>query len=180
MDTSEKQVIDELFAKVRKAEDQSAPRDIDAESRIREHLDRQPAAPYYMAQAILVQEQALAASQARIQTLETQLSERSSGGGFLGALFGGGTSKASPSPAAPRGIDPRVSDAMNPHVPRGGGGFLAGAMQTALGVAGGVLLGNAVAHMFAEPAAADEPPAHDNPPEDDSSLEDDFSFDDDF
>ena len=30
----------------------------------------------------------------------------------------------------------------------GGGGFLAGAAQTALGVAGGVLLGSAIASMF--------------------------------
>ncbi|WP_139043988.1 DUF2076 family protein, partial [Allomesorhizobium alhagi] len=31
---------------------------------------------------------------------------------------------------------------------RAGGGFLAGAAQTAMGVAGGVLLGNAIAGMF--------------------------------
>jgi hypothetical protein len=30
----------------------------------------------------------------------------------------------------------------------GGGGFLAGAAQTAMGVAGGLLLGNAIAGMF--------------------------------
>jgi hypothetical protein len=56
---------------------------------------------------------------------------------------------------------------------RGGGGFLAGAAQTAMGVAGGVLLGNALMGMFggneaqaatpaadqaAEPSAADEQP----------------------
>lgn len=53
---------------------------------------------------------------------------------------------------------------------RPGGGFLAGAAQTAMGVAGGMLLGSAIAGMFqgdqaqaAEPAAtpADEPPADD-------------------
>ena len=35
-----------------------------------------------------------------------------------------------------------------------GGGFLAGAAQTAMGVAGGVLLGNAIAGMFAGDANA--------------------------
>jgi membrane protease subunit (stomatin/prohibitin family) len=50
---------------------------------------------------------------------------------------------------------------------RTGGGFLAGAAQTAMGVAGGVLLGNAIAGMLggneaqaAQPAApAPEPEA---------------------
>lgn len=47
-------------------------------------------------------------------------------------------------------------------MPRGGG-FLAGAAQTAMGVAGGVLLGNAIAGMFggseaqaAQPDAAEQ------------------------
>ena len=43
--------------------------------------------------------------------------------------------------------------------PGQGGGFLAGAMQTAMGVAGGVLLGNAIAGMFSSPAEAAETPA---------------------
>ncbi|TIU14597.1 MAG: DUF2076 domain-containing protein, partial [Mesorhizobium sp.] len=43
---------------------------------------------------------------------------------------------------------------------RAGGGFLAGAAQTAMGVAGGVLLGNAIAGMFGgSEAQATEPAA---------------------
>ena len=46
-------------------------------------------------------------------------------------------------------------------MPGQGGGFLAGAAQTAVGVAGGVLLGNAIAGMFAGPAEAGEPEMED-------------------
>jgi uncharacterized protein len=196
MDTSERQVIDELFGKVRQAEQQSGGRDADAEACIRDHVARQPAAPYYMAQAIVVQEQALAGMQARVEDLERQLAERPAGGGFLGGLFGGG---ASARPAAPPvaplvtpavtpagAADPRVARHIDPRQQRPGGGFLAGALQTALGVTGGVLLGNAIAGMFADPAAAAETSPHDDVPEDDHQRhqddlpEDDFSFDDDF
>jgi len=161
MDQNERQIIDELFGKLRQAEAQSGPRDTQAETYIREQVGRQPAAPYLMAQAIVMQEQALAASQARIQELEEQLRTRpaAGGGGFLSGLFGGGAPQPQP-PAPPanspwgtqRGPaqvgDPRLAAYSNPQQQRSGGGFLAGAMQTAMGVAGGVLIGNALADMF--------------------------------
>ena len=132
MDDTERQVIDELFAKVKQAEAGSGARDPQAEARIREHVTAQPAAPYYMAQAILIQEQALAGSQARIEQLEKELAERSAGGGFLGSLFGGGASRPVPARRGPvRGMDPRVAAYADPRY-RQGGGFLAGAMQTAM------------------------------------------------
>ena len=161
MDATERQVIDELFGKVKQAEGGSAPRDPQAEARIREHLAAQPAAPYYMAQAILIQEQALKASQARIEQLEADLAQRpAAGGGFLGGLFGGGAA-ARPVPAAgapAAGIDPRLA-AYNTPQQRAGGGFLGGAMQTAMGVAGGLLVGNALMSLFTPDAAAATEPA---------------------
>ncbi|HET8727189.1 MAG TPA: DUF2076 domain-containing protein [Alphaproteobacteria bacterium] len=153
MDQNERQIIDELFDKLRQAEAQVGPRDVEAEGHIREQVARLPAAPYLMAQAIVIQEQALAASQARIEELERQLSQRPAGGGFLGSLFGaGGRPSGRTSPwgqghPAGRG-DPRVAPYANPHHRRSGGGFLAGAAQTAMGVAGGVLLGNMLADAF--------------------------------
>src|SRR4051794_29775970 len=160
MDQNERQIIEELFGKLRQAEAQSGPRDVQAESFIRDQVSRLPAAPYLMAQAIVIQEQALAASQARIQELEQQLRERpaSGGGGLFGSLFGGGAQRqpAGPPPNSPWGNqgagqgygpvgDPRVAAYANPqYQQRSGGGFMAGAMQTAMGVAGGVLIGNAL------------------------------------
>ncbi|MBP2300822.1 DUF2076 domain-containing protein [Azospirillum picis] len=184
MDQTERQIIDDLFAKLRQAEAQSGPRDPEAETLIREAITRQPAAPYLMAQAIVMMEQALAASQARNEELERSLRERpaqptaqsggQSGGGLFGSLFGGsrpaasqsGASQPAASPAmAPQrpaampagspwgqppggvpGQDPRV--AAYAQQPRAGGGFMAGAMQTAAGVAGGMLIGSALSSMF--------------------------------
>ncbi|MER8715919.1 DUF2076 family protein [Mesorhizobium sp. M1295] len=58
---------------------------------------------------------------------------------------------------------------------RAGGGFLAGAAQTAMGVAGGVLLGNAIAGMFGgSEAQAAERPA---PQPDEADQADDASSD---
>ncbi len=101
MDSTERQVIDELFGKIRQAAGQSGPRDPEAEARIRQHVAQQPASPYYMAQAIIIQEQALAAANARIEQLERQLSDRPAGG-FLGGLFGAGGEPAATGPTLAR------------------------------------------------------------------------------
>ncbi|MGY0782698.1 DUF2076 domain-containing protein, partial [Azospirillum argentinense] len=102
MDQTERQIIDDLFAKLRQAEAQSGPRDPQAEAHIRDTIARQPGAPYLMAQAIVMLEQALAASQNQNQELERQLQERpaaaAGGGGIFGGLFGGGAA-AKPAPA---------------------------------------------------------------------------------
>lgn len=182
MDTTERQVIDELFGKVKQAEGGSGPRDAQAEARIREHLAAQPAAPYYMAQAIIIQEQALKASQARVEELEADLAQRpaAGGGSFLSGLFGGGA-PAKPAPSRPgpaAGIDPRLA-AYNTPQQRQGGGFLGGAMQTAMGVAGGLLVGNALMSLFSHEAAAAEPvvmePAASEPA--DAPVADDAAYD---
>lgn len=149
MDTNDRQAIEDLFGKLGDVERQAAPRDAEAEAFIREQITRQPGAPYYMAQTIVVQEQALNAAQARIEELESGAAgSQGSGGGLFGGLFG-----SSPSPA--RGSVPRVGRSPMSGQ-RGGGGFLAGAAQTAMGVAGGLLLGNMIGGMFAGDAQAAE------------------------
>lgn len=172
MDQTERQIIDDLFAKLRQAEAQSGPRDAQAEAYIRDQVARQPAAPYIMAQSIVMMEQGLAALQGRVEELERQQRERpaaSGGGGLFGSLFGGGR-PAAPAPAPQRmGMgaspwgqqpqtpaygDPRVAGYANPHQQRPGGGFMAGAAQTAMGVAGGMLLGSALASAFSGGEAA--------------------------
>jgi uncharacterized protein len=169
MDRNERQVIDDLFARIREAEGRSGPRDPEAEARIREHLAGQPAAPYYMAQAIVVQQEALAHAQARLEQLEREGGR--AGGGFLGGLFGGGGGReVQPQPAsggrASRIPATGAAAGQGGAGQRPGGSFLGGAAQTALGVAGGVLIANAIGGMLAadEAAAAEpEPPAADDP-----------------
>ena len=71
-------------------------------------------------------------------------------------------------PAA--GIDPRLA-AYNTPQQRAGGGFLAGAMQTAMGVAGGLLVGNALMSLFTPDAAAAAEPAAAEPMADDAAYD---------
>jgi uncharacterized protein len=155
VDQTERQVIDELFGKLRQVERQVPQRDADAEAHIRQQVRGLPAAPYYMAQAILVQERALANMQARVQELERQLAERPAGGGFLSGLFGGDPQQTAPAPQRPMApvhhgmTPPGIGAGGSPWGVRPGGGFFAGAMQTALGVAGGVLVADALSTAFA-------------------------------
>lgn len=189
MQAEEKSLIDGLFSRLRDAEVQSAPREPQAEALIREHLSRQPAAPYYMAQAIIVQENALQQLDARVKELEAQIETlkrsqsaaqsqpQQSSGGFLSGLFGGGRSQpqaqpqqvqAASQPARSGWYEPAAGNRngfgqpagyaqpQQPAVPpqqggfaqRSGGGFLSGALQTAAGVAGGMVLGNMLMDMF--------------------------------
>ncbi|MFN4099233.1 MAG: DUF2076 domain-containing protein [Pararhodobacter sp.] len=153
MDTNDRQAISGLFDKLSQVERQSPPRDAEAERFITDAITRQPGAPYYMAQTVVVQEHALNAAQGRISQLEAELSDarqQAQGGSFLTGLFGGG-------PPPPR----RATRAPQP-MPQGApGGFLSGAAQTAMGVAGGVLLANAIGGMFAGEAQATEMPEDD-------------------
>ncbi|MGE5780215.1 MAG: DUF2076 domain-containing protein [Hyphomicrobiales bacterium] len=183
MDRNDQQAIENLFGKLAEVERQSPPRDAESEAFIRERIARQPGAPYYMAQTVVVQEQALEAAQVRIEELEAQISRapQSSGGGLLGKLFGdtqqpSRSTGSVPRAGRPRGITPQQAQ-------RGGGGFLAGAAQTAMGVAGGLLLGNAIAGMLggdeAQAAGADagtEEPQADNAGVDDGGGFDDMEF----
>ena len=112
-----------------------------------------------MAQAIVAQERALEAAQARIAELEERASAPQSSAGFLSGLFGV-PSGATPRDAGPRRSRPSTTDGpwgtsggqAQPYG-RGGGGFLAGAAQTAVGVAGGVMLGSFLADMLTPEAA---------------------------
>ena len=146
----DQQAIDGLFNRIEDVARNSPPRDSEAEALIQQRLREYPPAPYYMAQTILIQEQALRQAQERIEQLEA--SQRPTGG-FLGGLFGDDTPQRRP--ARSRGPWDRQQDDYEDRR-RSGGGFLAGAAQTAMGVAGGVLLGSAIAGMLSGDAHAQE------------------------
>lgn len=148
----DERAIEDLFDRLRRVEGNSAPRDVDAEQLIRQRLTENPAAAYYMAQAIIVQEAALRDQQARLAELEARAERGRSG--FLGGIFG-----EDPPPQQQRQPQRRSGPWDRPD----GGGFLAGAAQTAMGVTGGLLLGSAIAGMFSGPAIAEEP-APEEPP----------------
>lgn len=166
MDNQDRQVIDGLFARLSQAEREAGPRDPQAESLLGQHLMRQPNAPYFMAQTLVMQDYALQAAQARIDELEARAARPAGGGGFLSSLFGGGNAQQGrgPDPRQRYGAPPQQQSSLAPplqHPPQRGG-FLAGAAQTAMGVAGGLLIGNMIAGMFtggpAEAAPTEAPP----------------------
>lgn len=142
--------INGLFDRIEDVARRAGPRDRDAEALIQQRLRDYPPAPYYMAQTILVQEAALRQAQQRIEELEVQ--GRQPRGGFLGGLFG------DEEPVRRRGRTRGPWDRNEEYEDRRGqgGGFLAGAAQTAMGVAGGVLLGSAIAGMLGGTAHAGE------------------------
>jgi hypothetical protein len=97
MNADEKQLLTSLFDRIRTAS--AAPRDAEAEALIASAVHEQPYAPYLMAQAVLLQEQALKAADTRLHELEGKIASleqakaepaQSFLGGIGSSLFGGG------------------------------------------------------------------------------------------
>lgn len=183
MNHEEQTLIDGLFGRLKQAESEGAPRDAQAQARIAEHLQQQASAPYYMAQAILVQEAALKRLDEQNRQLQADLNQARaqvaatapSSGGFLSSIFGGGARQPEPQPQraaqpapAPAtsgggwrepasgfggpGVAPQQQgfNAAPQAAPARGGAssFLGGALQTAAGVAGGVMLAQGISSLF--------------------------------
>lgn len=158
MSPEERQLLVGLFERTKSAA--ATQRDQEAETFINEQIKAQPAAPYLLAQTVIVQDQALQGANARIEELEARVKELESkpAGGFLGGLFGGASRPAAPPPQgyAPRpngpwGGQPGYAPQPQGYAPEpsgGGGGFLKGALGTAAGVAGGVLLADGIRNLF--------------------------------
>jgi len=171
MTPEERRMLGDLFERI--GSTSTAPRDPQAEAFINDSVRSQPYAPYVLAQTVLVQQHAMEAAQQHIDELEAQLKAASQPqqSSFLGKLFGGGST---PAPRQPSGYDasayqrgaPGPSYAPQPqpqtyapqqqsYAPQpgpwgapAGGSFLGSALQTASGVAGGMLLANAVEGLF--------------------------------
>ncbi|WP_207267950.1 DUF2076 domain-containing protein, partial [Pseudomonas sp. FW215-E1] len=185
MNSEEQTLIDGLFSRLQQAETEAAPRDAQAEARIKEHLTRQPAAGYFMTQAILVQEAAIKSLdeqnkqltqqvqqlQAELQSAKAQSAASApSGGGFLSSIFGGSSPRPAPTQSAPASTGgwrepapqqnfaapapqqnfgaPPPGYGQQQAAPAAGSSFLGGALKTAAGVAGGVMLAQGISSLF--------------------------------
>ena len=85
MTPQERQLIDDLFARLSKLE--GAPRDPDATAAITQGLRSAPNAVYALVQTVLVQDEALRQAHNRIEELEgATTSQQAPGGSFLGSM----------------------------------------------------------------------------------------------
>ncbi|WP_165218366.1 DUF2076 domain-containing protein [Affinirhizobium pseudoryzae] len=176
----ERQLLTALFDRVRTAA--GTPRDADAERLIADAVRAEPAAPYYLAQAVIVQEKGLEAASKRINDLEGRIRELEGNlakpapqpeeRGFLSSIFGSSqpTRTAPPAPSRPAypatdrgapwsqpqgygqasGYSQAPTGPWSQPVsgPSAGSSFLTGALGTAAGVAGGMLLANSLSGIF--------------------------------
>jgi hypothetical protein len=151
MQTRERQLIQELFDRLRSAEGQR--RDPEAERLIADELRRAPHATYAMAQTIITQNAALEAAGRRIEELERgSAGEDDEDEAPFSDRFGGAMGAPD---MGRRGSVPNFGrGAVQPGSQYGGGGFLANAGQVALGVAGGMLIGEAAKSLFGSEAQA--------------------------
>ena len=179
MSPEERQLLTGLFDRIRGAA--TAPRDQEAEALIQDATKAQPYAPYFLAQTVLVQDQALRAANDRLQELEGKVKDLEAGrrmrrgpadsSAGLARCLGAADPRprlraaaASPSgrwnqpPPPPQGgwqqppqgyAPPGAAPGPWPVVASPGGGFLTGALGTAAGVAGGVLLADSIRGLFA-------------------------------
>ena len=174
MTPDERNLITGLFDRMRSQG--AIEKEYEAEALINTQVRQIPDSAYMLVQSVLVQEQALTATSQRVQQLEARVRDleaagsrgapANSGGSFLGGLFGGNraaaTSVPTSRPSAPAGgpwgqpAQPQYQQApAQQGMPmqaapagRAGGGFMAQAMTTAAGVAGGMLAANAISNML--------------------------------
>jgi hypothetical protein len=149
------------------------PVDPEADALIAQLLQQYPEARYRLTQTAFVQEAALVEAQNRIRQLEWERDQARSqaqqvqaapaprqGGGFLGGLFGGGQQRPAPGGMPPGGPQQGYTPQPQPQYPPGynpqafqqpqqqGPSFLGGALRTAAGVAGGMVVGNMLMNAF--------------------------------
>ena len=131
MDQNDRHAIEGLFHKLGHAAQSQPHRDPEAEALIADLIARNPGAAYYLAQTVIVQEQALNAAQQQIEQMQHQ-PQPQGGGGLLGRLFGGGQPQPArpmapqrPQPAAygqaPYGQPPQGAGPWSSGRPAGGG-----------------------------------------------------------
>jgi uncharacterized protein len=162
MTPEERQLLTGLADRIKNAPAQQ--KDEEAVALIRDLVQVRPDTAYILAQTTLMQDFALRTAQAQITDLQRQLTDArqapaaSGGGSFLGGLFGGGASvPAAGTPGNPW-VRPQTAYAQPAYTqpvnaapvlqPSQTSGFLQSAAQTAVGVAGGMLLFQGMESLF--------------------------------
>ncbi|WGM08869.1 DUF2076 domain-containing protein [Arsenophonus nasoniae] len=155
MQAEEKQLIEDLFQRLKQAETPSNSLDSEANSLIQTLIKQQPESPYFMAQSIIIQEAALKRLTQQVKQLQDEVIQLKKGaeiqlrkGGFLSGLIEkiNPSQPVTPVTEKPQQQTPQYQQPTN--ISGGSSGFLSGALKTAAGVAGGVMIGNMLTNMF--------------------------------
>lgn len=172
MTPDEQRMIQDLFQRL--SAQGRVQKDVQADRVISDSVRNNPDATYMLVQTALVYEHQMEEQELRIRDLEDQIaqfqrgsSQSSSGSSFLGSRLGAGrgsvpNSAQTSSPwgsqqaasansqpqrqAAPPQYAPQAPMAAQAAAP--GGGFFRSALQTAAGVAGGMMVANSLSSMF--------------------------------
>ncbi|CAL4319933.1 Putative uncharacterized protein Yba2 [Buchnera aphidicola (Chaitophorus sp. 3695)] len=166
MNIQEKKLIKDLFKKLNLAEKNSSFKDLEAENFIQKNLKKQPNVIYYMIQTILVQEVAIKKLNNIIKKLENELKtstpSTSSKKSFLSDLISkyipnesneaknfNSTSRTNHSyyNKNDRPLN-QSNENINTSMSGGSSSFLTNALQTAVGVTGGIVAGNMLLNLF--------------------------------
>lgn len=160
MTPDEKKMIGDLFARIAANQEPAAQKDREAEAFIRDAIQRDPGAGYTLTQMALVQEHALKLADERIRELEATLGPVNSApapapakASFLDGLLPNSPWARKPAAQAAN-AQPMVrpgafGGAPNQAAAPQGGSFLRSAFATAAGVAGGLMLFEAVRGLMA-------------------------------
>ncbi|WP_367680179.1 DUF2076 domain-containing protein [Candidatus Fukatsuia anoeciicola] len=167
MQFEEQRLIDRLFQRLKQTEHNAEPRDAEAEQKIQGFIQQQPAAPYYMAQSLLIQEAALNRLNQQVQQLQNNVAQLKAtqqpvNRSFLGKLFNSNRSNSLPQLPAKTLPLSHTSSASSTGTSCDNS-FMSGALKTAAGVAGGVVLGNILTNMFHHAAPQEIISTIDNP-----------------
>jgi hypothetical protein len=153
----DQQAIDDLFQHLNQTATQAGAPDAEADARIRQHIKQgAPTLVYQMAQTLVGQQAALRQLRAQVAGLQQQLTRGGRPAGFVqpagpGAQQGyggyGAPYQQQPYQQQPYQQQPYQQQPYG-YQRSGGGGFLAGAGQIALGVGGGILAAEALSDLF--------------------------------
>ncbi|QCI18739.1 DUF2076 domain-containing protein [Buchnera aphidicola] len=161
MKDEEKKLIENLFHRLKNTELNSSERDDDANSLIQDLVKKQPYSSYYMTQTILIQETAIKKLSLKVEELKNKISnlnvnKTNKKPSFLSSFFKKESNhpdtsnniwKKNQSIPASYETSPASSQTIN-NSSGSNSGFLKNALQTATGVAGGMILGNMLMNVF--------------------------------
>lgn len=165
MDADDRALISGLFDRMKHVG--ALEKDRDADTLINDSMRRNPDSPYLLVQSVLVQEQALQQADARIRELESRVADLEAGdaagpatadaqAAARGPLTAPRKSAGFASGRSAQATSVPISQPPERHRPAAAGGFMAQAMTTAAGVAGGMLLASGIQSLFSGSSQASE------------------------